>query len=158
MRLTMFTDYSVRVLLLLASRPGTRVTIARLAAQFRMSEAHTTKVVHTLAKTKWIETVRGRGGGLRLAIDPQRLTLRRIVQTMESDFQLVDCFRSDARCPIAGGCGVERALGRALQAFYAELGMYTLAQLADRSPALARLPRLGAHAEQPRLDGPGKRD
>jgi Rrf2 family nitric oxide-sensitive transcriptional repressor len=97
------------------------------------------KVANTLAHTGWVETVRGRGGGMRLAVDPAKLTLRQIVERLESDFAVVECFGSENSCALTGGCGVERALGRALRAFLAELQQYTLADLVAKSPALARV-------------------
>jgi Rrf2 family nitric oxide-sensitive transcriptional repressor len=139
MRLTVFTDYALRVLLVLTASRDSLVTIAEVSSSFEISEAHLMKVANTLARTGWVETVRGRGGGMRLAVEPERLTLRRIVETLEAEFALVECFGDDNRCRLTGGCGVERALGKALRAFFEELEKYTLADLATRSPALKRV-------------------
>lgn len=139
MRLTVFTDYALRVLLVLTARRGSLVTIADVSSAFDISEAHLMKVANTLARTGWVETVRGRGGGMRLAVDPERLTLRRIVETLEADFALVECLGEGNLCRLTGGCGVERALGRAMRAFFEELEKYTLADLAARSPSLKRV-------------------
>lgn len=137
MRLTVFTDYSLRVLLVLTARRDELVTISEISSAFDISETHLTKVVNTLARRGWIETVRGRGGGMRLAADPAKLSLRKIIQTLESDFQLVECFgEGDHHCLLAGGCGLERALARALNAFYEELDQHTLADMAASSPRL----------------------
>lgn len=139
MRLTVFTDYALRVLLVLAARRDQLVTISAVSGSFRISETHLMKVANTLAHTGWVETVRGRGGGMRLAVDPAKLTLRQIVERLENDFAVVECFGSDNSCVLTGGCGVERALGRALRAFLAELQQYTLADLVAKSPALVRV-------------------
>jgi Rrf2 family nitric oxide-sensitive transcriptional repressor len=140
MRLTTFSDYALRVLLVLATRTDALVTIADIADAFEISEAHLTKVAHVLGKTGWIATVRGRNGGMRLEADPRRLKLGQVVRRLESDFALVECFGSDNRCVLTGGCGLERALELALAAFFAELDRYTLADLVNGSPALHALP------------------
>lgn len=140
MRLTMFADFGLRVLLVLASRRDTLVTNSEISAAFGISDTHLMKVAQALARTGWVETVRGRSGGLRLAVDPAQLSLRRIVETLESDFALVECFGPDNRCVLTGGCGVERALAEALRKFYEELERHTLADLVLRSPALKALP------------------
>jgi Rrf2 family nitric oxide-sensitive transcriptional repressor len=140
MRLTMFSDYALRVLLVLATRTDTLVTIAEVASAFEVSETHLTKVAHVLGKTGWIATVRGRNGGMRLAVDPRKLRLGEVVRRLEADFALVECFGSDNRCVLTGGCGLEVALQLALAAFFAELDHYTLADLVDASPALNALP------------------
>jgi Rrf2 family nitric oxide-sensitive transcriptional repressor len=139
MRLTVFTDYALRVLLVLAARRGQLVTIAEVSTAFDISEAHLMKVANTLARTGWVETVRGRGGGMRLSANSASLTLREIVETLESDLAIVECFGEQNRCVLTGGCGVARALSRATQAFLAELEQHTLADLAARSPALRKV-------------------
>lgn len=140
MRLTVFSDYALRVLLVLATRTEALVTIAEVSQAFDISEAHLMKVAHVLGKTGWIETVRGRNGGMRLAVAPKTLKLGAVVRRLEADFALVECFGADNRCVLTGGCGLERALELALQAFFAELDRYSLADLANASPALAALP------------------
>ncbi|HSI58320.1 MAG TPA: Rrf2 family transcriptional regulator [Ideonella sp.] len=139
MRLTSFSDYALRVLLVLASRTEALVTIAELSAAFQISEAHLMKVTHVLGKTEWVETVRGRNGGMRLAADPRRMRLGQMVQQLENDFALVECLGDDNHCVLTGGCGLERALVLARQAFFKELDHYSLADLVDGSPALASL-------------------
>jgi Rrf2 family nitric oxide-sensitive transcriptional repressor len=139
MRLTMFSDYALRVMLVLATRTDALVTISDVASAFEISDAHLTKVAHVLGKTGWVDTVRGRNGGMRLAVDPRRLRLGEVVRRLEADFALVECFASDNRCVLTGGCGLERALELALEAFFAELDRYTLADLANASPKLNAL-------------------
>jgi Rrf2 family nitric oxide-sensitive transcriptional repressor len=140
MRLTLFTDYGIRVLLVLTARRDVLVRTSDIASSFGISDAHLMKVTNALARAGWVEAVRGRNGGMRLATDPSKLTLRKIVEALEPDFALVECFGDNNHCALSGGCGVERALSGALRAFYAELDRYTLADLALRSPALRKLP------------------
>ena len=140
MRLTVFSDYALRVLLVLASRTDALVTISEVAQAFAISDAHLTKVAHVLGKTGWIDTVRGRNGGMRLAAAPKTLRLGEVVRRLEADFALVECFGPGNHCVLTGGCGLEHALAQAMAAFFAELDRYTLADLVDASPALAALP------------------
>lgn len=140
MRLTVFTDYALRVLLVLATRTESLVTIADIAKAFDISDAHLTKVAHVLGKTGWVDTVRGRNGGMRLAAAPRTLQLGQVIQRLEADFALVECFGEANRCVLTDGCGLQQALALAMQAFFAELDHYTLADLVASSPALASLP------------------
>jgi Rrf2 family transcriptional regulator, nitric oxide-sensitive transcriptional repressor len=139
MRLTAFTDYALRVLLVLASRTDALVTISDIASAFDISHAHLMKVTHVLGKTGWVETVRGRNGGMRLAIDPRKLKLGEVVRTLEEDFALVECFGPNNRCVLSGGCGLEAALDLAMKNFFRELDRYSLADLVNTSPALTGL-------------------
>lgn len=139
MRLTVFTDYALRVLLVLSSRRDALVTIAEVSSDFGISEAHLMKVAHTLGRTGWVETVRGRHGGMRLAVDPATLTLRHVVETLEPDFALAECFGESNRCLLTGACGIERALSKAMNAFLEELGRHTIAEVAARSPGMRRI-------------------
>lgn len=141
MRLTLFTDYGIRVLLVLTARRDVLVRISDIASSFEISDAHLKKVANALAQTGWVETVRGRNGGMRLATDPAKLTLRQIVEALEPDFALVECFSDSNHCALSSGCGVERALSGALRAFSTELERHTLADLALRSPTLRKLSR-----------------
>jgi Rrf2 family nitric oxide-sensitive transcriptional repressor len=140
MRLTVFTDYALRVLLVLATRTEDLVTIADVSAAFAISDAHLMKVAHVLGKTGWVDTVRGRNGGMRLAVAPRTLKLGEVVRRLEPDFALVECFGADNRCVLTDGCGLQQALALAMKAFFDELDRYTLADLVAASPALAALP------------------
>jgi Rrf2 family nitric oxide-sensitive transcriptional repressor len=139
MRLTAFTDYSLRMLLVLASRTQELVTIADISSAFEISEATLMKVTHALGKTGWVETVRGRNGGMRLAVDPRKLTVGTVVRKLESDFALVECLGQNNQCVLTGGCGLETAIVNAADAFCRELDRYSLADLVDSSPKLASL-------------------
>ncbi len=139
MRLTVFTDYSLRVLLVLASRTEALVTIADITEAFGISQAHLMKVTQALGKTGWVDTVRGRNGGMRLAADPRKLSLGEVVRRLEADFALVECLGEDNHCVLTGGCGLEAALRQATEVFLRELDRYSIADLVNTSPALAQL-------------------
>lgn len=139
MRLTLFTDYSLRVLLVLASRTEALVTIADITEAFGISQAHLMKVTHALGKTGWVDTVRGRNGGMCLAVDPRKLSLGEVVRRLEADFALVECMGEDNHCVLTGGCGLEAALRQATEVFLRELDRYSIADLVNTSPALAQL-------------------
>jgi Rrf2 family nitric oxide-sensitive transcriptional repressor len=140
MRLTVFTDYGLRVLMVLAARRDTLLRIVDIAEAFDISEAHLMKVTHTLGQTEWVETVRGRNGGMRLVADPGALKLDAIVRKLEGDVQLVACFHDPDRCVLTGACNLEHALAGATDAFFRELGRYSLADLASGSAGLSKLP------------------
>lgn len=141
MKLTRFTDYGLRVLMVLASRTESLVTIADISRAFDISEAHLMKVTHVLGQTDWVETVRGRNGGMRLTGNPRALKLDTIVRRLEGDFALVECLgeHKDNHCALTGDCALEAALVRATEAFFRELGKVSLADLVSGSPALGKL-------------------
>lgn len=139
MRLTLFTDYALRILMFLASRPGELSTIREIAERYQISENHLMKIVHQLGKDGFVETVRGRQGGMRLALKPDAINIGDVVRRYEEDMRLVECF--DARtntCPIAGACALTGVIGEALGAFLATLDKKTLADIIAESPKLKR--------------------
>jgi Rrf2 family nitric oxide-sensitive transcriptional repressor len=140
MKLTAFTDYSLRVLIYLAAQPGERATIAQIASSFHVSENHLTKVVHFLGKNGWLANVRGKGGGLELAMPPELVGLGQVVRQTEGNAALVECFgEGGGHCSIAGICRLSGVLGEAVKAFYAVLDKYTLADLVHNRQALAKV-------------------
>ncbi len=147
MRLTAHTDFSLRVLIRLALRPADLATIAEIAALYGISEHHLTKVVHELGGAGYVETVRGRGGGLRLAKSPAQIGVGDVVRRMEPDLRIVACLRDAESCRIAPACELSTALGRALSAFMAELDRYTLADLVAKPRRIGRL--LGVEPAEP---------
>lgn len=138
MRLTAFTDYCLRVLVYLAATPGPRPTIAEVAAAFGISRTHLTKVVQHLGHEGWIETTRGRGGGLALAMPAEAISVGWVVRGAEGPAVAASCMDPQA----AGDCAIERCcrlkgcLGEAVDAFYAVLDRTTLADVAAH-PQLA---------------------
>jgi Rrf2 family nitric oxide-sensitive transcriptional repressor len=138
-RLTTYTDYALRTLMYLALSADRLVTIAEISEHYGISEAHLMKVVHQLGRTSDIETIRGKGGGLRLARAPEAITVGGIIRRCEPDLMLVPCFGEQAVCAIEPGCVLQTALHRALAAFLAELDRYTLADLIAPRRKLAAL-------------------
>ena len=144
MRLTIFTDYSLRVLIYLgAHRAEARLaTIGDIASAYSISRNHLMKVAHHLAKEGYIETTRGKGGGLRLARAPEQINVGAVVRGTEEDFALVECFENGNRnCPIIPVCVLPAVLDRALQAFFRELDGQTLAGLLQPQAKLIRILR-----------------
>lgn len=130
MRLTMYTDYSLRVLLYLASKEGESVNITELADFYNISRNHLVKVVHNLALKGYILTTRGRNGGIRLARSAADISVGEVVRATEPDFDLLECFNPVTdKCVISASCGLKSVLFKAQSNFISELDMYTLADL-----------------------------
>jgi Rrf2 family transcriptional regulator, nitric oxide-sensitive transcriptional repressor len=139
-KLTTFTDYSLRVLIYLAAQPAERATIARIAQSFDVSEHHLTKVVHFLGKQGWLANVRGKGGGLQLAMAPEQVGLGEVVRHTEGMAVPAECFAvGGGHCSISGICRLSGVLGEAVKAFYGVLDRYTLADLVHNRDTLARV-------------------
>jgi Rrf2 family nitric oxide-sensitive transcriptional repressor len=136
MKLTAFTDYSLRVLIYLAAQPERRATIGEIAASFAVSEHHLTKVVHFLGKEGWLANVRGKGGGLALAKPPEAINVGDVVRQTEAG-AFVECFGEGGECRITGICRLQGVLGEAVAAFHAVLHRYTLADLVHNREALS---------------------
>jgi Rrf2 family nitric oxide-sensitive transcriptional repressor len=140
MQLTRYTDYSLRVLMYLAVHKEELVTIEEIARAYGISKAHLMKIVHQLGLAGYVETVRGRGGGLRLAQPPERIRIGEVVRHTEA-MPLVECFDpKTSHCRIEPVCDLRGALKNALEAFLRTLDGYTLADLVVRPrKSLARL-------------------
>lgn len=135
MRLTRYTDYSLRTLIYLGLNDRGLSSIAEIARAYGISESHLTKVVHQLGRLGLVRTLRGRGGGLRLALPPSEIVIGAVVRQTEEDLALVECF-AGGPCIITPSCRLRRALGEALAAFLAVLDGYTLADLLGGGSAL----------------------
>jgi Rrf2 family nitric oxide-sensitive transcriptional repressor len=137
-QLTLHSDYALRVLIHLAVHEGERVTAEDVARAYGISKAHLTKVVQRLARAGFVETLRGRGGGLRLARAPEAIGLGEVVRATES-LELVECMApGPSPCAITAACGLRDALGDALEAFLEVLDRHTLADATARRRALRR--------------------
>lgn len=145
MRLTMFTDFGLRVLMRLASAPKRSFTTGKLATEFGISRHHLTKIVRELAEAGYVETQRGSGGGLRLARRPAEITLGEVVRKLEERQALVECFRDDGgSCVLTPMCRLKDKLFAAEEAFLRELDASKLSECAYFGPLLG-LPQ-GAEA------------
>jgi Rrf2 family nitric oxide-sensitive transcriptional repressor len=140
MQLTLFSDYSLRILLYLTAHQGRRVALPEISAAYGVSHNHLVKVVQRLIDHGWVESVRGRGGGLSLARAPSEINVATVVRLTEPHINLVECFDPHTNtCPIDPACGLKGALVRARDAFLKELERHTLADFAPRAPALITL-------------------
>jgi Rrf2 family transcriptional regulator, nitric oxide-sensitive transcriptional repressor len=131
MRLTDWTDYTLRVLMYCgAQATGRLVTVAEMAQNYGISRHHLTKIVNQLSRQGLVETVRGRSGGVRLAQRPAQICLGTVVRAAEPDFRLVECFdKATDTCPLTPFCQLKRVLHGALAAYLTELDKVTLADL-----------------------------
>ena len=142
MRLTNFTDYTLRVLIYLgAHREEDRLaTIGDIASPYGISENHLMKVVHHLAKQGYVETVRGKGGGMRLARAPAEINVGAVIRDAEEDLALVECFQpGNHNCPISPVCTLRGVLADAMGAFFGVVDGQTLADLLHPRATLVRI-------------------
>ncbi len=131
MKLTLYTDYSLRVLIFLASKQTDELSnIKEIAEAYGISKNHLMKVTYELGKMGMIDTIRGRNGGIRLAKELEDINIGKLVRATEEDFHLVECFDKEHNsCVITPVCGLKHVLGRALNAYLSVLDEYTLADL-----------------------------
>ena len=142
MRLTTFSDYSLRVLIYLAAAPEGRSTIADIARAFGISENHLVKVVQLLGREGILRNTRGRNGGVQLARPADRINVAEVMRLTEGGDMPAECFdRETNTCALAGGCGLQRILKEAVEKFYAVLGQYSVADLRASPRKLAVLLR-----------------
>lgn len=138
MKLTEYTDYTLRTLIYLGAHHGELVTIQQIADAYGLSKNHLMKIVHQLAVDGVVETTRGRSGGVRLTRAPGEIGLGAVIRDAEEDFGLVECFGNrEVRCSLAPACRLKGIFQEALQAFFAVLDGYSLADVLD-NPDLVR--------------------
>lgn len=127
MRLSDYTDYTLRVLMYCATHTERLVTIGELASHHAVSKNHLMKIVNDLARQNILETTRGRGGGLRLLKEPATIRIGDVVRATETDFKLVECFDSTTSlCRLVPACRLKQVFESALQAYFRELDQVTL--------------------------------
>ena len=136
MHLTQHTDYAFRMLIHAALRAPRMTTVREVAVDFGLSAAHLNKVAQTLAAHGYLETVRGRAGGLRLIREPVSIRLGEVAKATEPDFHLVPCMAPDGNCPIYDPCLLRNLLFEAGEVFLTELNKWTLADLVKRPQPL----------------------
>ncbi|MGY6626885.1 MAG: RrF2 family transcriptional regulator [Oceanicaulis sp.] len=150
MKLTHFSNYALRILQFAALRAPDHVQVEQVARAHGISRHHLLKAANTLAREGYLEVVRGRGGGVKLARPASDITVGEVVRRTEGPIELVECFNEDTNsCPLIGVCRLSAAMKRALQAFLNELDQVTIADIAGNRTVL--LDRLSAP------DGPSGR-
>ncbi len=148
MRLTRQTNYAIRLLMYCAVNTQRLSRVGDVAAAYNVSELFLFKILQPLVEAGFVETVRGRNGGIRLARPAAAITLREVVETTEESFAMAECFETGAvDCPLIDSCALNAALRNALDAFLSTLGGYTIEGLVSSSGAIRN--RLGL--EEPAL-------
>lgn len=143
MRLSLHADYALRALIYLATTPDEATTAGAIAGAYGISKNHLVKVLQRLRDLGFVETVRGRGGGVRLAQAPDAIRLGAVVRQTEDLGELVECFNLETNtCPLATVCLLQRRLDEALRAYVEVLDRYTLADVSANRGALAKALRL----------------
>lgn len=133
MQLTSHTDFALRALIYLAVREDQPVSVEAMATAYGISANHLAKVAQHLVRVGWAESVRGRGGGLRLSKKAWEVPLGTMLKELERRWDLVECFGQGSRCPVEPACGLKSVLHEAQQAFFNVLDRYTLRDVvADR--------------------------
>src|SRR5262249_19677142 len=139
MRLTSNTDSSLRVLIHVGLCGGKLTTISDIAQSFGISKPHLMKVVNHLSQNGYLETVRGRSGGIRLMREPRDINIGQVVRDTEDQLDVIGCLEHKGYCPIERVCVLRRALRNATDAFLAVLDAYTLADLIKPQRALSSI-------------------
>ncbi|MDX1739213.1 MAG: Rrf2 family transcriptional regulator [Alphaproteobacteria bacterium] len=139
MKLTQFTDYAYRSLIYLAINPGQLVQIQDIADSYNLSKHHLTKVIQKLSYLGYVETVRGKGGGIRMAMPAEDINIGKVLRGMEGPVCVVECLGDSSQCVIEPGCVLKPVLARATEAFIHVLDDYTLADLTKRPAELGSL-------------------
>ena len=140
MNLTLQTDYAFRAMMFLAVREPGLATIQEISAHYKISRGHMMVIVNKLGNLGYLDTVRGRGGGIRLLRPAKEIRLGEVVLAMEPHFHLVECFNPEAnQCLISAPCRLRGVLGQALTAWFEVLNEYTLADLVKRNSELTHL-------------------
>ncbi|WP_223668563.1 Rrf2 family transcriptional regulator [Kangiella shandongensis] len=148
MHITRYTDYSLRVLIYLSLNKNKRTTIKDIADSYDISKNHLMKVVHHLNKIGYIETLRGKKGGMKLSVSPEDINIGKLVMELEPDFSLVECFSPKGACAITPVCELKSILASALSAFLQRLNQYTLADVVVKGGEEKALGILGIEANK----------
>lgn len=127
MRLSKFTDYSFRALIYLADKKDSLATVEELANALDISEHHLKKIIHKLAKTNYVISIKGRGGGLKLGMEPKDINLGEILKITEDNLNIVECFNNPENCPLMTvGCKLKYIISNSLEKFIKEFSKYSL--------------------------------
>jgi Rrf2 family nitric oxide-sensitive transcriptional repressor len=140
MRLTAFSDYALRVLIYLALRQEGLTTIGEIASAYGIPENHLMKVVHHLGQQGYVKTIRGKGGGIRLARAPTQIIVGEVLRSTEGSPPFVECFDPHtSNCRIQAACRLHLILRRALDAMFEVLDQHTLSDLLEPGHSLTRI-------------------
>tara|TARA_R110002110_G_scaffold205066_1_gene416779 strand:+ start:189140 stop:189577 length:438 start_codon:yes stop_codon:yes gene_type:complete len=126
MRLTAYTDYSLRVLIYLAVSTEERATIREIAQHYNISRNHLMKVVQELSQRGYVVALRGKNGGLQLKKPPAEIKIGKLVAAMENDMALTECLGNNNQCILTPACALRPILAEALKSFLSTLDRYTL--------------------------------
>ena len=130
MQLTLYSDYSLRVLIYLSLNRDRTSTISEIADFYQISRNHLVKVVHNLSQKGYINSTRGKGGGLVLAHTPESINIGTVIRDTEPNFHIVDCFNEETTsCSVEPLCKLKGILGSALGEFFKVLDQYTIADM-----------------------------
>lgn len=128
MQLTMFTDYGLRTLMFLAAHPERLCSVKEVSEAYSISRHHLVKVVHRLSQLGYIDSSKGKGGGIRLAKAPEKLKLGELIMALEPNMNIVECFDAATNtCRIGSACQLRHYLSDASRAFLSSLDRHTLA-------------------------------
>jgi len=134
MRLTNYSDYSLRVLIYLSTEPNEKlVNIKDIAEAYDISKNHLMKIIYNLGKMGYIETIRGRNGGIRLAKLPSDINIGELIRKTEEDFHIVECFEHNNNCVITPVCSLKHIFNKALDQFLQVLDQYTLEDIVQNN-------------------------
>lgn len=137
MRLTNYSDYSLRVLIYLSTEPNEKlVNIKDIAEAYDISKNHLMKIIYNLGKMGYIETIRGRNGGIRLAKLPSDINIGQLIRKTEEDFHIVECFEHYNNCVITPVCSLKHIFNKALDQFLQVLDEYTLEDIVQNNTML----------------------
>ncbi len=136
MRLASFTDYSLRVLIYLSLKEDELSTVGEISQKYKISKNHLVKVVHNLSKMGVIDSYKGKGGGISLSTSAEKINIGKIIQELEKESYLVECFGDSGNCIISPSCKLKGALKDAEKKFYETLYQYTLADIANNKKKL----------------------
>lgn len=135
MHLTSFTDYGLRTLMYVAAHPEKTASVKEIAGHYGISRNHLVKVVHRLAQLGYVETSKGRGGGIRLSENAEKLRLGDMISALEPDLNMVECFDPETNtCRITDSCQLKHYLFEATRSFIDTMNRHTLGDAVARSP------------------------
>ncbi len=138
MRLSNFSDYSLRTLIYLGNQRDKLCNISEIADFYSISENHLMKVVHQLGMLGFIKTVRGKGGGISLGMEPKEINVGDVIRKMEAELALAECFTKDSQCRINDVCSLRAIFDEALDSLLAVLDRYTLADITKKPANVIR--------------------